>query len=137
MSDREGLAEAFKTELFSDTIYVLTPQGRVLALPHGATPIDFAYAIHTGLGNRCRGAKVEGQIVPLSTPLQNGQRVEVLTAKEGGPSVNWLHDGWVRATAPSPRSASTSACKMRIPCAKPASSCLSASWPATRICSPT
>ena len=97
MSDREGLAEAFKTELFSDTIYVLTPQGRVLALPHGATPIDFAYAIHTGLGNRCRGAKVEGQIVPLSTPLQNGQRVEVLTAKEGGPSVNWLHDGWVKS----------------------------------------
>ncbi len=97
MSDREGLAEAFKTELFSDTIYVLTPQGRVLALPHGATPIDFAYAIHSGLGNRCRGAKVEGQIVPLSTPLQNGQRVEVLTAKEGGPSVNWLHDGWVKS----------------------------------------
>lgn len=97
MSDREGLAEAFKTELFSDTIYVLTPQGRVLALPHGATPIDFAYAIHSGLGHRCRGAKVEGQIVPLSTPLQNGQRVEVITAKEGGPSVNWLHDGWVKS----------------------------------------
>ncbi|AUH49852.1 GTP pyrophosphokinase [Chromobacterium sp. ATCC 53434] len=97
MSDREGLAEAFKTELFADTIYVLTPQGRVLALPQGATPIDFAYAIHSGLGNRCRGAKVEGQIVPLSTPLQNGQRVEVLVAKEGGPSVNWLHDGWVKS----------------------------------------
>ncbi|MEO9386309.1 RelA/SpoT family protein [Chromobacterium phragmitis] len=97
MSDREGLAEAFKTELFADTIYVLTPQGKVLALPQGATPIDFAYAIHSGLGNRCRGAKVEGQIVPLSTPLQNGQRVEVLVAKEGGPSVNWLHDGWVKS----------------------------------------
>ncbi|HJV07650.1 MAG TPA: bifunctional (p)ppGpp synthetase/guanosine-3',5'-bis(diphosphate) 3'-pyrophosphohydrolase [Chromobacteriaceae bacterium] len=97
MSDREGLAEAFKTELFTDTIYVLTPQGRVLALPHGATPIDFAYAIHSDLGHRCRGAKVEGQIVPLSTPLQNGQRVEILTAKEGGPSVNWLHDGWVKS----------------------------------------
>ncbi|PRP69442.1 GTP pyrophosphokinase [Chromobacterium amazonense] len=97
MSDREGLAEAFKTELFADTIYVLTPQGKVLALPQGATPIDFAYAIHSGLGNRCRGAKVEGQIVPLSTPLQNGQRVEILAAKEGGPSVNWLHDGWVKS----------------------------------------
>ncbi|MEQ6291502.1 RelA/SpoT family protein [Vogesella sp. GCM10023246] len=96
-SEREDLADAFKTELFSDTIYVLTPQGRVLALPHGATPIDFAYALHTDVGHRCRGAKVEGSIVPLSTPLQNGQRVEVLTAKDGGPSVNWLHEGWVKS----------------------------------------
>ncbi|WP_174875952.1 RelA/SpoT family protein [Vogesella oryzae] len=96
-SDKEDLADAFKTELFSDTIYVLTPQGRVLALPHGATPIDFAYALHTDVGHRCRGAKVEGNIVPLSTPLQNGQRVEVLTAKDGGPSVNWLHEGWVKS----------------------------------------
>ena len=96
-SDKEDLADAFKTELFSDTIYVLTPQGRVLALPHGATPIDFAYALHTDVGHRCRGAKVEGHIVPLSTPLQNGQRVEVLTARDGGPSVNWLHEGWVKS----------------------------------------
>lgn len=97
VSDRSGLTDAFKTELFSDTIYVLTPNGRVLALPSGATAIDFAYAIHTDLGHRCRGAKVEGQIVPLSTPLQNGQRVEILAAKEGGPSVNWLHEGWVKS----------------------------------------
>ncbi|MGL6071129.1 RelA/SpoT family protein [Craterilacuibacter sp.] len=97
ISDKEGLAEAFKTELFADTLYVLTPQGRVLSLPMGATPIDFAYAIHSNLGDRCRGAKIEGQIVPLSTPLQNGQRVEILTTKEGGPSVNWLHDGWVKS----------------------------------------
>ena len=96
-SEREGLADAFKTELFSDTIYVLTPQGRVLALPQGATAIDFAYALHTDVGHHCRGAKVEGHIVPLSTPLQNGQRVEILTAKEGGPSVNWLHEGWVKS----------------------------------------
>ncbi|WP_024301400.1 bifunctional (p)ppGpp synthetase/guanosine-3',5'-bis(diphosphate) 3'-pyrophosphohydrolase [Pseudogulbenkiania sp. MAI-1] len=97
VSDRSGLTDAFKTELFADTIYVLTPNGRVLALPSGATAIDFAYAIHTDLGHRCRGAKVEGQIVPLSTPLQNGQRVEILAAKEGGPSVNWLHEGWVKS----------------------------------------
>lgn len=96
-SDRSDLADAFKTELFSDTIYVLTPQGRVLDLPSGATAIDFAYSLHTDLGHRCRGAKVEGHIVPLSTPLQNGQRVEILTAKEGGPSVNWLHEGWVKS----------------------------------------
>jgi len=96
-ANREGLADAFKTELFSDTIYVLTPQGRVMALPVGSTAIDFAYAIHTDLGHRCRGAKVNGQIVPLSTPLENGQRVEILAAKEGGPSVNWLHEGWVKS----------------------------------------
>ncbi|TDR78355.1 RelA/SpoT family protein [Paludibacterium purpuratum] len=97
ISDRSGLADAFKTELFADTIYVLTPAGRVLALPTGATPIDFAYAVHSNVGDRCRGAKVDGQIVPLSTPLANGQRVEILTAKEGGPSVNWLHEGWVKS----------------------------------------
>jgi GTP pyrophosphokinase len=97
VSDKSGLAEAFQTELFHDTIYVLTPAGKVLDLPAGATPIDFAYAIHTDLGHRCRGAKVNGQIVPLSTPLENGQRVEILAAKEGGPSVNWLHDGWVKS----------------------------------------
>ncbi|KZE32849.1 RelA/SpoT family protein [Crenobacter luteus] len=96
-SNREGLAEAFQTELFSDTVYVLTPAGKVLTLPAGATAIDFAYAIHTDLGHRCRGAKIEGQIVPLSTPLENGQRVEILAAKEGGPSVNWLHEGWVKS----------------------------------------
>jgi GTP pyrophosphokinase len=97
ISDRSGLADAFKTELFADTIYILTPQGRVLALPAGSTPIDFAYAVHSNLGDRCRGAKVDGQIVPLSSALKNGQRVEILAAKEGGPSVNWLHDGWVKS----------------------------------------
>ncbi len=95
LSDRPSLAGAFQTALFSDVIYVLTPAGKVLALPQGSTPIDFAYSVHTNLGHRCRGAKIDGQIVPLSTPLQNGQRVEILTVKEGGPSVNWLHDGWV------------------------------------------
>lgn len=68
VSDRAGLADAFQTELFADTIYVMTPVGKVLSLPTGATPIDFAYAVHTNIGHRCRGAKVEGQIVPLSTP---------------------------------------------------------------------
>lgn len=96
-SGKEDLASAFKTELFNDTIYVLTPHGKVLSLPAGATPIDFAYALHTSLGDRCRGAKVDGQIVPLSTPLENGQRVEIIAAKEGKPSVNWLHEGWVKS----------------------------------------
>ena len=97
-SGKEDLAAAFKTELFNDTIYVLTPHGKVLSLPTGATPIDFAYALHSSLGDRCRGAKVDGQIVPLSTPLENGQRVEIIAAKEGEPSVNWLYEGWVKSS---------------------------------------
>ena len=84
--------------MFNDTIYVLTPHGKVLSLPAGATPIDFAYALHSSLGDRCRGAKVDGQIVPLSTPLENGQRVEIIAAKEGHPSVNWLYEGWVKSS---------------------------------------
>lgn len=96
-SGKEDLASAFKTELFQDTIYVMTPHGKVLSLPAGATPIDFAYALHSSIGDRCRGAKVDGQIMPLSTPLENGQRVEIITAKEGHPSVNWLHEGWVKS----------------------------------------
>ncbi|MDO4878035.1 MAG: bifunctional (p)ppGpp synthetase/guanosine-3',5'-bis(diphosphate) 3'-pyrophosphohydrolase [Neisseria sp.] len=95
---QEDLAAAFKTELFNDTIYVLTPHGKVLSLPTGATPIDFAYALHSSIGDRCRGAKVDGQIVPLSTRLENGQRVEIITAKEGSPSVNWLYEGWVKSS---------------------------------------
>ena len=97
-SGKEDLAAAFKTELFNDTIYVLTPHGKVLSLPAGATPIDFAYALHSSLGDRCRGAKVDGQIVPLSTRLENGQRVEIIAAKEGHPSVNWLYEGWVKSS---------------------------------------
>jgi GTP pyrophosphokinase len=74
-----------------DTVYVLTPQGRVLDLPAGSTPVDFAYALHTDLGHRCRGAKVDGHMVTLDTPLQSGQRVEIITAKSGGPSRDWLN----------------------------------------------
>ncbi|MGZ8209375.1 MAG: RelA/SpoT family protein [Burkholderiales bacterium] len=89
--DASELAEQFKTELFADTVYVLTPQGRVIDLPKGATPIDFAYHVHTDLGHRCRGAKLDGVIVPLNTPLHNGQQVEILAAKLGGPSRDWLN----------------------------------------------
>jgi GTP pyrophosphokinase len=82
-----------------DTVYVLTPQGRVIDLPAGATPIDFAYALHTDLGHRCRGAKVDGHMVTLDTPLQSGQRVEIVAAKSGGPSRDWLNAerGFVRS----------------------------------------
>ncbi len=76
--------------LFQDRIYVLTPDAAVVELPQGATPVDFAYAVHTNVGHRCRGARVDGVLVPLNTPLQNGQTVEVVVAKEGGPSRDWL-----------------------------------------------
>jgi GTP pyrophosphokinase len=77
--------------VFDDRIYVFTPDAAVVELPAGATPIDFAYAVHTDLGHRCRGAKVDGVMVPLHTPLQSGQTVEVTAVKEGGPSLDWLN----------------------------------------------
>jgi GTP pyrophosphokinase len=77
--------------LFDDRIYVLTPDAAIVELPQGATPVDFAYSVHTNLGHRCRGARVDGAMVPLNTPLQNGQTVEVITIKEGGPSRDWLN----------------------------------------------
>ena len=77
--------------LFEDRIYVLTPDAAIVELPQGATPVDFAYSVHTTLGHRCRGARVDGAMVPLNTTLQNGQTVEITTAKEGGPSRDWLN----------------------------------------------
>jgi GTP pyrophosphokinase len=77
--------------LFEDRIYVLTPDAAIVELPQGATPVDFAYTVHTNLGHRCRGARIDGVMVPLNTPLQNGQTVEITAAKEGGPSRDWLN----------------------------------------------
>ena len=76
---------------FEDRIYVFTPAARLIELPAGATAVDFAYNLHTDLGHRCRGARVDGQMVPLNTPLQSGQTIEVIAAKEGGPSLDWLN----------------------------------------------
>ena len=82
-----------------DHIYVLTPQARIVALPQGSTPVDFAYCLHSELGHRCRGARVDGAMVPLDTPLQNGQTVEIVAVKEGGPSRDWLNPqlGYLRS----------------------------------------
>jgi GTP pyrophosphokinase len=91
VADTGEWLSAFKSSLFTDSIYVLTPQGRVVDLPAGATPIDFAYAVHTSLGHRCRGARVDGQMVPLDYKLSNGQQVEIIAAKQGGPSRDWLN----------------------------------------------
>jgi GTP pyrophosphokinase len=91
VADASEWLAAFKSSLFTDTIYVLTPQGRVVDLPRGATPVDFAYAVHTSLGHRCRGARVDGAMAPLNQPLRNGQQVEIVAAKQGGPSRDWLN----------------------------------------------
>nr|WP_246483682.1 bifunctional (p)ppGpp synthetase/guanosine-3',5'-bis(diphosphate) 3'-pyrophosphohydrolase [Paenacidovorax monticola] len=85
------LADTSHRGLFDDRIYVLTPDAAVIELPQGATPVDFAYAVHTSLGHRCRGARVDGAMVPLNTPLQSGQTVEITTVKEGRPSRDWLN----------------------------------------------
>jgi len=77
--------------VFDDRIYVLTPDAAIVELPQGATAVDFAYSVHTNLGHRCRGARVDGAMVPLNTPLKNGQTVEIVAAKEGGPSRDWLN----------------------------------------------
>ena len=77
-----------------ETLFVFTPQGRIIDLPQGATPIDFAYHVHSELGHRCRGAKVDGRMTPLNQPLNNGQRVEILTVRQGGPSRDWLNPAY-------------------------------------------
>ena len=89
--DLSGASSPDAPGLFDDRIYVLTPDAAVVELPQGATAIDFAYSVHTNVGHHCRGARIDGAMVPLSTPLQNGQTVEVITAKEGGPSRDWLN----------------------------------------------
>lgn len=84
------VAQVAQAEL-EDRIYVLTPDAAIVDLPAASTALDFAYSVHTELGHRCRGARVDGAMVPLSTPLQNGQTVEIVSAKEGGPSRDWLN----------------------------------------------
>ena len=88
-ADREFL-EQVRSELFEDRVYALTPKGEVIDLPRGATPLDFAYSVHTSLGHRCRGAKVNGRIVPLTFALSNGEIVEIITGRQDAPSRDWL-----------------------------------------------
>lgn len=92
--------DQFKSEVFEDRVYALTPKGKVVDLPRGATVLDFAYHIHTDIGHRFRGAKVDGKIVPISHELQNGQKVEILTSKQGTPSRDWLnpHLGYIKSS---------------------------------------
>ena len=90
ISWKEDAWDQLKHHEIDDHIYVLTPLGKVISLEKGSTPIDFAYAVHTNLGHRCRGARVDGAMVPLETALQNGQTVEIIAVKHGGPSRDWI-----------------------------------------------
>jgi len=98
--DASDWVEQSKHAVLGDTVYVLTPQGRVIDLPEGATPVDFAYALHSDVGHRCRGAKVNGAIVPLDYRLKNAEAVEIITAKTGGPSRDWLNPvlGYIKSS---------------------------------------
>ena len=91
VADTSNWDEEFKRAELDDTIYIMTPGGRAVDLPRGATPVDFAYCIHTQVGHRCRGAKANGSLIALNTPLISGQEVEITTAKKGGPSRDWLN----------------------------------------------
>jgi len=99
-TEDDELLDSFHTEMFHDRVFVLTPEGRVIDLPEGATPLDFAYAVHTEVGHRCRGAKVNGQIVQLTYQLKNGQQVEILTSKEMAPRRDWVipHLGYIKTS---------------------------------------
>ena len=89
--DAGEFVDGLKSDVFEDRVYVFTPRGDIIDLPSGSTPIDFAYHVHTDVGHRCRGAKVNGKLVALDYRLKTGEKVEVLTAKRGGPSRDWLN----------------------------------------------
>ncbi|HBY07439.1 MAG TPA: (p)ppGpp synthetase [Chloroflexi bacterium] len=98
VEDAREFVDGMKSDVFGDRVYVFTPRGDIIDLPAGATPIDFAYHVHTEIGHRCRGAKVGGKLVPLDYALKTGDQVDILTSKRGGPSRDWLnpHLGLVR-----------------------------------------
>jgi GTP pyrophosphokinase len=100
LDNAEEYVESVKEDVLPEQVYVFTPQNDIIGLPAGATPIDFAYRIHTQVGHRCRGARINGRIVALNTPLKTADRVEIITVKQGGPSRDWLNPalGYVRTS---------------------------------------
>ncbi|MCK9797541.1 GTP diphosphokinase [Pseudomonas sp. MAFF 302030] len=91
LGDIGGLAEQLRVDIEPDRVYIFTPDGHAIDLPKGATPLDFAYRVHTEIGHNCRGAKINGRIVPLNYSLQTGEQVEIITSKHGTPSRDWLN----------------------------------------------
>jgi GTP pyrophosphokinase len=91
VKDAAEFVESMRTDVFQDRVYVFTPRGDIIDLPAGSTPLDFAYHVHTDIGHRCRGARINGKLVPLYQELKTGDQVEILTAKRGGPSRDWLN----------------------------------------------
>jgi len=91
IEDAQEFVDSMKSDVFQDRVYVFTPRGDIIDMPAGSTPIDFAYHVHTEIGNRCRGAKVNGKLVTLDYELKTGDQVEILAAKQGGPSRDWLN----------------------------------------------
>lgn len=91
VDDAQEFMDGMKTDVFQDRVYVFTPRGDIIDLPSGSTPIDFAYHVHTEIGHRCRGSKINGKLVTLDYKLKTGDQVEILTAKQGGPSRDWLN----------------------------------------------
>jgi GTP pyrophosphokinase len=100
VADSQQLADEFKSQVFEERVYVFTPQGKLIDLPAGSTALDFAYRVHTDVGHRCRGAKSNGRIIQLTQPLETGQKIEILTAKSGGPSRDWLSEqrGYIKSS---------------------------------------
>lgn len=90
VDDNQELIDGMRSDSFKDRVYVITPRGDVVDLPQGSTPIDFAYQVHTDIGHRCRGAKINGKLVTLDYVLKTGDQVEILTVNRGGPSRDWL-----------------------------------------------
>jgi len=100
VTESADIVDEFRSQVLEERVYVFTPAGKLIDLPKGSTALDFAYRVHTDVGHRCRGAKVNGRIIPLTEPLETGQKVEILTNKTGGPSRDWLseHHGYIRSS---------------------------------------
>lgn len=91
VNDAQEFVDSMKSDVFEDRVYVFTPKGDIIDLPAGSTPVDFAYHVHTDIGHRCRGAKIDGKLVPLDHIFKTGEQVEILTTRQGGPSRDWLN----------------------------------------------